>query len=235
MNFRTLLLPLVALCCGAAGFLAYQHWMRPPGGLVVTAPVTAPITARPPYEVMPDTTAARAPAAPVVAESVPNLKLRDLSNRQHALAEYRGAPTLYNFWATWCAPCRREIPLLNRLYAEHRDYQLQMVGIAVDHGADVQKFLATTPISYSVLIADQDGADIVSGFGMELVLPFSVFADAGGRIIAVKIGELHDREASAILAAVQALNAGQLSLATARERISSQLRQFSIERAASGR
>jgi thiol-disulfide isomerase/thioredoxin len=227
MSLRSLLLPLVAVSCGAAGFLAYQHWMRPSGGVVVTAPVTANVT--------PDTTAAAAPAAPVVAESVPNLKLRDLSNRQHALAEYHGAPTLYNFWATWCAPCRREIPLLNRLYAEHRNYKLQMVGVAVDYGTDVRKFLATTPISYSVLIADQDGASIVSGFGMELVLPFSVFADAEGRIIAVKVGELHDNEASAILAAVQALNAGQLSLAAARERISAQLRQFSIERATSGR
>lgn len=230
MNLRSLLLPLVAVTCGAAGFLAYQHWILPSGGLVVTAP-----TAKAPYVVTPDTTALAVPAAPVVAESVPNLKLRDLNNRQHALAEYHGAPTLYNFWATWCAPCRREIPLLNRLYAEHRGYKLQLVGIAVDYASDVQKFLATTPISYPVLIADQDGADIVSGFGMELVLPFSVFADAEGRVIAVKVGELHDNEASAILAAIQALKAGQLSLAAARERISAQLRQFSVERATSGR
>src|SRR5258706_6252239 len=143
MTYRPLLLALVAAVCGTAGFLAYQHWMRP-GAVVAAAPPPAPAAA-------PDAQAAAAPAAPVVADAVPNLKLHELSGKQHSLAEYHGAPTVYNFWATWCAPCRREIPLLNQLYAEHRADKLQMVGIAVDAGADVQKFLATTPVNYAVL------------------------------------------------------------------------------------
>jgi thiol-disulfide isomerase/thioredoxin len=224
MNFRALMLPAVALACGTAGFVAYRSWVMP-GATIVGTPVSV--------QTANDTT--DAPAAPAVPEAVPNIRLKDLSGRAHPLAEFKGAPTIYNFWATWCAPCRREIPLLNQLYAAHRAEKLQLVGVALDFREDVQKFLKSTPIAYTVLVAEQDGAVVATQFGMELVLPFSVFANGAGQIIAVKVGELHLNEANAILGALKSLEAGKLGLAAARAQISAQLRQFSIERAASGR
>jgi thiol-disulfide isomerase/thioredoxin len=230
MNLRSLLLPVVALLCGAAGFFAYQRWLQPTAGLRATAVAPATLTAT-----SAATTAADAAAAHPVPEAVPDLKLKDLNGKPHALSAFKGAPTIYNFWATWCAPCRREIPLLNQLYAKHRADKLQLVGVAVDFRDDIQKFLKTTPIDYLLLIAEQDGAETAAKFGMELVLPFSVFASSGGQIVAVKVGELHLREADAILAAIRSLEAGQTSLADARAQITTRLRQFSIERATSGR
>ena len=224
MNRRMLVLPLLALLCGAAGFFAYRFWLQPTATFraVAAAPAPAPIAT--------ETNAARA-----VPEAVPELKLKDLNGKTHALAEFKGAPTIYNFWATWCAPCRREIPLLNELYTKHRAEKLQLVGVAVDFRDDVQRFLKTTPINYLLLTAEQDGAETAAKFGMELVLPFSVFASSSGQIVAVKVGELHLREADAILAAIRSLEAGQTSLREARAQITTRLRQFSIERATSGR
>jgi thiol-disulfide isomerase/thioredoxin len=233
MKPRALLLPVVALLCGAAGFFAYQRWLQPSATLraITVAPGTS--AAAPAATTL--TAAGDATAARAVPEAVPDLKLKDLNGKTHALSEFKGAATIYNFWATWCAPCRREIPLLNQLYAKHRAEKLQLVGVAVDFRDDVQKFLKTTPISYLLLTAEQDGAETAAKFGMELVLPFSVFASSGGQIVAVKVGELHLREADAILAAIRSLEAGQTSLAQARAQITTRLRQFSIERATSGR
>ncbi len=221
MNLRSLLLPMVALLCGAAGFFAYQRWLQPTTALQTTTSTAVAVT---------EATSERA-----VPEEVPDVKLKDLNGKTHALAEFKGAPTIYNFWATWCAPCLREIPLLNQLHAKHRAQKLQLVGVAVDFRDEVRKFLKTTPIDYLLLTAEQDGAETAAKFGMELVLPFSVFASSSGQIVAVKVGELHLREADAILAAIQSLEAGQTSLEVARTQITARLRQFSIERATSGR
>jgi thiol-disulfide isomerase/thioredoxin len=231
MNLRSLLLPVVALLCGAAGFFTYQRWLQS----TATVQATATIAASSAAATAAAATSQAAASAHAVPEAVPDLKLRDLNGKPHALSAFKGAPTIYNFWATWCAPCRREIPLLNQLYAKHRADKLQLVGVAVDFRDDVQKFLKTTPINYLLLTAEQDGAETAAKFGMELVLPFSVFASSRGQIVAVKVGELHLREADAILAAVRSLEAGQTSLAEARAQITTRLRQFSIERATSGR
>lgn len=82
-----------------------------------------------------------------------------------------------------------------------------------------------------MLIGEQEALDAIEAFGMEAVFPFSVFGDRRGRIVAVKVGELHDNEAAAILARIKEVDAGRLALPQAREQIAEQLRVFAIERA----
>jgi thiol-disulfide isomerase/thioredoxin len=162
---------------------------------------------------------------------LPNLALADLAGVTHRLADWTGHPIIVNFWATWCEPCRREIPLLIRLHHERSGAGLAVVGIAVDFRAAVATYARNAGIDYPVLIGEEAGLDAVHAFGMELVFPFTVFADRQGRVVAVKLGELHENEADFILDRVQDIDSGTLSLAAARQQIEARLKDFAVERA----
>ena len=98
---------------------------------------------------------------------------------------------IVNFWATWCAPCRREIPLLRRFRQSTADEGFQVVGVAVDFREDVLKYAKEIGIDYPLLIGEQDGLDAVSKFGLgSLGFPFTVFTDNQHRIIVFHLGEL---------------------------------------------
>ncbi len=157
----------------------------------------------------------------------------DLNGAVHALSQYTagGHPTIINFWATWCGPCLREIPLLNLLQQSYTGDKLQVVGIAVDFRDSVREYLKHTQISYALLIGEQDGLEAAAKFGMDLVLPFSVFADGQGRIVAVKVGELHQAEADYILSSMRRLKRGGANLDQTRQAIADRLRQLAAERA----
>jgi thiol-disulfide isomerase/thioredoxin len=167
----------------------------------------------------------------VIPMVLPNLTLADLAGVSHRLSDWTGHPVIINFWATWCEPCRREIPLLIRLRHERSGAGLAIVGIAVDFRDAVVKYTQHAGIDYPVLIGEDEGVDAVHAFGMDLVLPFSVFADQAGRVVAVKVGELHPDEAGFILDRVQDIDRGSLSLATARQQIETRLRDLAVERA----
>jgi hypothetical protein len=95
----------------------------------------------------------------------------------------------------------------------------------------VQQYLHTTPVGYPILADTDQGSAAVARFGIEPVLPFSVFADAQGRIVAVKLGELHRDEAEDILAHVQQVTLGRQSLPDARREIAADLHSLAIQRA----
>ena len=82
-----------------------------------------------------------------------NYTLKDTSGKAVHLADYRGKPILMTFWATWCGPCRTEIPIFNDLAAQFRDEQLTVLGISVDDSAEeIREFMASTPMNYTVLL-----------------------------------------------------------------------------------
>ncbi len=216
----------VALAGAAAGFLSYRHYLGPRPTIVALAPQSArpapaPDAAAPIPEEAP---------APAIPELVPDLKLADMGGTRRALRAIPGRTRLYNFWASWCEPCRREIPLLNTLQNAHRTDGLAIVGIAVDTPAAVKTFLKTTPLHYTVLVGEQDGAEAAEKFGMQLALPFTVFADAKNQIVAIKVGELHPDEADAILAHMNSLASGKETLPAARTAIASTLRTLAVQR-----
>lgn len=219
-------LALVGLIGLAAGFLSYR-FAQPHPSVVPASRQDAAARADGAAGAMED-----APPAPrPVPTEIPDLTLPDPAGARHSLREYLGHPLIINFWATWCEPCRREMPLLGALRRQYRGDGLEIVGVAVDFAAGVRRFLRTTAVPYPVLIAEQDGLAAIGQFGMEPVLPFSVFADRQGRIVAVKAGELHAEEARDILAAVRAIDAGRLELPAARDQISAQLTALAAQRA----
>jgi thiol-disulfide isomerase/thioredoxin len=225
---RALAIALVIAVGVGAGFLSYRlqshHQLRP-------SPSAAP-AASPPGAEAPDAMAPEAaPSLRPVPTDVPNLTLPDLTGTPRSLQSFGGRPLIINFWATWCAPCRREIPLLQALRQHNRADRLEVVGIAVDFRAAVQKYLAHTPIDYPVLVGEQEGLKAAEQFGMQMVLPFSVFADSHGQIVAVKIGELHREEADFILEQIHAVDQGKTGLEQARQQIEAALKEQAVERA----
>jgi len=155
-----------------------------------------------------------------VPEVRPLFELADQDGVRRSIAEWDGRALMINFWATWCPPCRREIPLLNELQARYAPRGFQVVGIAVDFREDVLAYMRETPIDYPVLIGEQDALDAARAFGMETMgFPFTVFTDSRGRIVTVHLGELHPPQADVILAAVEDVEAGRLDVESARTRI----------------
>ena len=209
---------LVALCA-AGGFLAY-HATRPERALVYPDPVAPPSGA----------SAGASAATRKIPEDLPAIALPALSGAPTTLQAFRGKLLLVNFWATWCEPCRREIPLLQRLQHEHAKDGIEVVGIAVDHREDVTKYAVEQHIAYPLLVGEQGGLEMVSALGMDTVLPFSVFADRNGRIVTLKIGELHRDEAEFILARMTDLDQGRMDLTAAREQIAAGIARLNAAR-----
>lgn len=164
---------------------------------------------------------APAPIRPAVIPEVrPDVTLADRDDQPRSLSEWDGKPLVINFWATWCAPCRREIPMLNALAAEQAAAGVEVIGIAIDFREDVLKYLEKMPINYTVLIGEQDGMAAARAFGMESIgLPFTAFTDRQGRIATIHVGELHRPQAEFILGAVRDVDAGRIDMSAARARI----------------
>ena len=161
---------------------------------------------------------------PVVPDVRPVFELADQDGVRRSITEWDGRALMINFWATWCPPCRREIPLLNELRARYAPRGFEVIGVAVDFRDDVLAYMRDTPIDYPVLIGEQDGLDAARSFGMETMgFPFTVFTDTQGRIVTIHRGELHPPQADVILAAVEDVDAGRLDLDAARERIRSEI------------
>lgn len=160
----------------------------------------------------------------VIPERRPDITLADRDGKPRALSEWDGKALVINFWATWCAPCRREIPMLNALARENREQGVEVIGIAVDFRDDVLQYLQKMPIDYTVLIGEQDGMDAARAFGIETIaLPFTVFTDSKGRIAAIHVGELHRPQAETILKVVREVDSGTIDMAAARALIREKL------------
>lgn len=159
------------------------------------------------------------PSRQLVA-TVPDFTLEDREGSLRSLHDWPGKSLIVNFWATWCAPCRREIPLLEQIARERADDGFQVVGIAVDFRDKVLEYADEMKIDYPLLIGEQAGLDAAASFGIDAVgFPFTVFTDAKGRVIAAHLGELTRPEATVILGAVDRVNRGTLDPAAARREI----------------
>ena len=120
-----------------------------------------------------------------------NATSKDINNKNVSLSQYKNKWLLVNFWATWCAPCREEIPELNELFEDNMD--IHLIAIAIDEIEAVNKFLIKTPIKYESLISnDMQGLKISKSLGNDKgVLPFTVLIKPNGKIQEVFFGKLN--------------------------------------------
>ncbi len=165
-------------------------------------------------------------ARTAIPSLLPQFALPDLQGKFTPVSTWAGKSLMINFWATWCPPCLREIPLLKALAADWAGRDLTVVGIAVDDRDKVKAFVVRFKIDYPILIGDQDALELAAKFGMDSpAFPFTVFTDRRGEVVALFIGELHRAQADFILSEVQNLNTERVQLPEARKRIAEGLKQ----------
>lgn len=211
---------VVAVVAAAAGFGIYQFGIAP--RMSVDVPQVA-------NEAAPASESATESegADDALPEVLPDFTLANLEGQPQSIRSWQGKSMIVNFWATWCAPCRREIPLLNKIQAEAGPEGFQIVGVAVDFRDDVLKYAKEIGIDYPLLIGEQDGMDAVTKFGRgSLGFPFTVFTDNQHRLVLFHLGELHPPQAEIMLAAVRKVNSGELTPVAARVVAAKQLQEL---------
>lgn len=126
-----------------------------------------------------------------VGDLRPDVELLDLEGHERRLSGYQGKRLLLNFWASWCAPCRAEMPALSAAQRKFADQGAIVLGIAMDEPEPVRAFLASHPVGYPVLIGQLASPSTSLRFGdTSEVLPYSVLLDENGRILATQRGVL---------------------------------------------
>lgn len=145
-------------------------------------------------------TQAKEDAAPVAAAV--DFALADITGQAQSLAAHRGKLVLVNFWATWCPPCREEIPLLIELQAAHADDGLQVLGIALDQADKVATYVEQVGMNYPAIVAPPaQGFDLMDAYGAQVGgLPFNVLVNAAGQIVYRHEGALTREQIAPVLA-----------------------------------
>jgi len=124
-------------------------------------------------------------------EELPELSLPDLTGAEVHSSAWAGKVLVLNYWATWCPPCLREIPLLAQARERYAGAGLEVVGIAIDQREDVAAFLDEHPLSYPILLGDTDAIELSRRLGNRMQgLPFTVIFDRTGRRVHAQVGEL---------------------------------------------
>lgn len=137
---------------------------------------------------------------PLVNINDVDIALPDLDNTPRRLAEWAGQPMMVNVWGTWCAPCRREIPLLKALKDEYQEQGLMVVGIAIDDMAAATDYATDTPFNYPILVGEEDGVALASALGVTtMAVPVTAFVDRAGHVRRIHLGEIHREEAELAL------------------------------------
>ncbi len=179
-------------------------------------------------------TAAEAPPTPSAAEqeqeaparqladTLPDFTLANLAGEPQSIKTFAGKPLLINFWATWCGPCLREIPMLKELQAARPD--IQIVGIAIDRREPVEKFAGEQAFNYPILVGQSEAWEAAAALGVDVyALPFTVFAGADGALLGVHTGELHASHLADFRAVIDDLAAAKIGIQEARGRIAGRM------------
>jgi thiol-disulfide isomerase/thioredoxin len=168
MNLRW---PALIAVAGLAAGLGYQLYQQRSPQTEGSAPVDA------------------GTAAPTLVDALPVVTLADRDGELRSLSDWPDRALIVNFWATWCAPCRREIPLLQQIQRERGEDGFQVIGIAVDFRDKVLAYAEEMSIEYPLLIGEQDALDAAAAFGLDAIgFPFTVFTDRSHRVVAAHLG-----------------------------------------------
>jgi peroxiredoxin len=167
---RATVVILVLACAAAAGGWWLQRSQQ--------TPTAAPVPLSP-----------QTPKAAVlqVGDRADDLALPDLDGKTQRLSQWHGKRVLLNFWATWCAPCRKEMPELSAAQTRHEG--VQVIGVALDQPQAVREYLKHTTVDYPILIGIDADPEPSLRFG-DIVgaLPYSVLIGPDGRILRTKLG-----------------------------------------------
>ena len=172
-NQKFIIIVVVIAAVAAIGGFYAQQWYRTGGTLVridKAAQNTASVNGK---------------------EKRPDFTLLDLNNKSRSISEWDGKVILINFWATWCPPCVREVPTLDKLNTDFKDKGFVVIGIAIDSLAAVNDFVDPLDLHYPILLAEQQGIELSQAYGNRLgILPFTIIVNKQGNIIKRHRGEI---------------------------------------------
>jgi thiol-disulfide isomerase/thioredoxin len=153
-------------------------------------------------------------AAPIY----PSFTLVDMDSVERDLSEWQGKHRLLNFWATWCAPCRREIPLLKEFQATYGDEGFQIIGIAVDFPEEVSDYAEEAQFNYPILVGQEDAMAVAETSGVEFIgMPFTMIVAADGELLNTHIGEILESHLEHIHRVLTMLDNGEIDKESARK------------------
>jgi thiol-disulfide isomerase/thioredoxin len=135
-----------------------------------------------------------------VADVVMATRLADLGGQSQPLSQWRGKVLVVNLWATWCEPCREEIPAFVRLQDKYRARGLQFVGIAIDRRDPVQAFVREFGMNYPVLLGGIETVEMSRRVGNRVgALPFTIIIDRNGKIAGTELGGIKEAKLQGII------------------------------------
>jgi len=134
------------------------------------------------------------------SDAIFSLSLPDLENKLQRLSQWRGKVLVVNFWATWCAPCREEIPIFVKMQEKYGSKRLQFVGISIDRADKTLEFANNFGINYPTLIGTFDTVETSRQAGNKRrVLPFTVILDRKGQIVTTELGGLTQEKLESVV------------------------------------
>jgi thiol-disulfide isomerase/thioredoxin len=126
--------------------------------------------------------------------------LDDTDEKPQAFSQWKGKTLVVNFWATWCPPCREEMPGFSRLHAKNVVNGVQFVGIALDSKESTQQFARQYPVSYPLLIGGDEGTVLARQLGnVQLAMPYTVIIGTDGEARFTRLGSLSEQELDKLL------------------------------------
>lgn len=130
-------------------------------------------------------------AAAMVTQYRPGFVLPDLDGVQRNMDEWNGKVVVVNFWAEWCPPCKREMPMFMELQEQYASQGLQFVGIAIDEAFRVENFVDTLGVEYPILLGGEAALDVSKSYGNSIgTLPHTALVGRDGTILAIYRGEV---------------------------------------------
>ncbi len=151
------------------------------------------------------------------SSNIINFSLPDLDGNVRQISDWHGKARLINFWATWCAPCRREIPLLKKTQDAQADNNFQVIGIAVDFIDQVSAYAEEAEFNYPILIGQEDAMAAAEATGIDFIgMPFTMVVAPDGQLIKTHIGEILEDDMDLIVEVFEQMQDGKIDLASAR-------------------
>ncbi|HET9032124.1 MAG TPA: TlpA disulfide reductase family protein [Dokdonella sp.] len=130
-----------------------------------------------------------------IGQPIGEIRLPDRDGKSRQLSEWSGKLVVLNFWASWCGPCREEMPMLDAMRARYASRHVEVIGVAAEPATDALGFLKQNPVAYPILInAPEDPLDVSLHFGnTQSVLPYTALISRDGRLLATRMGNFSEQ------------------------------------------